>query len=160
MTVTALGVDGYWLPVKDGDDRARALYLRHYSAEKSGHMRQQTGSRLFVAAGEKFVLLTVAADAVFVWLRNTVERYDKERGVICTLFRNESPVRSSDLIREAMALAWTRWPGERVFTYVNPGKIRSVNPGACFKYAGWRRCGMSKGGLVILECLPEWQGHE
>jgi hypothetical protein len=145
-------VDGSWLPVRDGDPRARALYLRHYSAEKG--MAYRTGSPLFVAPGEKFVLLTLACDALFVWLRNTVQRWDRQEGVNCAAFRNESPARSSDLIREAMALAWARWPGQRLFTYVNPAKIRSTNPGYCFKQAGWRRCGESAQGLVILEALP------
>jgi hypothetical protein len=145
-------IDGHWLPVKDGDDRARALYLRHYSANKN--RPQGAHSRQFVAAGQKYVLLNTEGTAVFVWLRNTIERYDRQEGVICTLFRNESNVRSSDLIHEAMDLAWRRWPGERLFTYVNASKIRSTNPGYCFKQAGWKTCGMSKGGLVILECLP------
>lgn len=141
-----------WFAVKDGDDRARALYLRHYSAEKNA--KQRTDSPLFVAAGQKFVLLNTEGTATFVWLKNTIERYDKQVGVCCTLFRNESRVLSSDLIREADELAWARWPGERHFTYVSPSKVRSTNPGACFKMAGWRRCGESKGGLVILEILP------
>jgi len=150
MTTTM--IDSHWIAVKDGDDRARALYLRHYSAEKN--RRPGHHSRQFVAAGQKFVLLNTEGTAVFVWLKNTIERYDHQIGVVCSLFRNESSIRSSDLIREAMELAWQRWPNERLWTYVNPKKIRSTNPGACFRFAGWRRCGMSKRGLVILECLP------
>lgn len=43
----------------------------------------------------------------------------------------------------------------RLFTYVEPGKIRSTNPGYCFKKAGWRACGRNKTGkLVLLERLP------
>jgi hypothetical protein len=41
-----------------------------------------------------------------------------QRGVNCAVFRNESSVLSSELIREACGLAWTRWPGERLYTYV------------------------------------------
>ena len=54
---------------------------------------------------------------------------------------------------QAVEIAWRRWPGERLFTYVNGGKIRSTNPGYCFLMAGWRKCGISKVGLTILE-LP------
>ena len=68
-----------------------------------------------------------------------------------TVFRNEGPLLSSDLIREACGIAWERWPGERLFTHVNPSKVQSTNPGYCFLRAGWRRCGKTKGGLVILE---------
>jgi len=46
-----------------------------------------------------------------------------------------------------------KWPGERLYTYVNSHKIRSTNPGYCFLRAGWRKCGMTKGGLIILEKL-------
>jgi hypothetical protein len=34
---------------------------------------------------------------------------------------------------------------------VNPEKIRSVNPGCCFKKAGWKQCGITKGGILIFE---------
>ena len=61
------------------------------------------------------------------------------------------------VIREADALADERWPQEaRHYTYVAPQRVRSTNPGYCFQQAGWRRCGLTKGGhgrdqLVILE---------
>jgi hypothetical protein len=60
------------------------------------------------------------------------------------VFRNEGAGRSSDLIKTAMDRAWMRWPGERLFTYVNPRKIASRNPGYCFKAAGWKRVGRTK----------------
>ena len=85
------------------------------------------------------VLLSQCGRALFVWLRNTVERYDHQVGVNCTVFRNEGARGlSSELIREADELAWQRWPGERHFTYVDDSKIRSSNPGYCFLKAGWR----------------------
>jgi len=147
-------IDGHWLPVKDGDDRARALYLRHYS-RKPNYNRPR--ARQFAGTGDYLMLLTVNCQALFVWVRPPDGvQFSGQVGVNCSVFRNESSTRSSDLIREAMELAWRRWPGERLFTYVNPRKIRSTNPGYCFKAAGWRRCGVSKGGLVILEALPTW----
>ena len=42
-----------------------------------------------------------------------------ETGVNCAVFRNEGPVRSSELIMAADAVAWLRWPGERLYTYVD-----------------------------------------
>jgi len=43
-------------------------------------------------------------------------------------------------------------PDERLYTFVNPRKIRSSNPGYCFLKAGWRKCGITKWQkLVILE---------
>ena len=154
MTTAALAyqtalVEGYWLPVSDGDPRARDLMRRHYSAH---HYADGRNPRLFVGPGEKMVLLTLPCDALFVWRKFISD--DGQTGVNCAVFRNESPILSSTLIREAMELAWARWPGQRLYTYVNPRKIASTNPGYCFKRAGWRTCGMSKGGLVILERLP------
>jgi hypothetical protein len=99
------------------------------------------------------VLLTPDDKALFVW-RKFISG-DGQQGVNCAVFRNESAARSSDLIRAAQAMAWERWPGSRLYTYVNPRKIRSNNPGCCFIKAGWKRCGMTKWKrLIILECLP------
>lgn len=97
-------------------------------------------------------LMTPCAKAIFVW-RKFIPM-DNQRGVNCSIFRNEGAGRSSDLILAAMDLGWDRWPGARFFTYVNPRKIKSTNPGFCFKAAGWRVCGETKGRLVILECYP------
>ena len=79
---------------------------------------------------------------------------DDQTGINCAVFRNESSMLSSDLVREADELAWQKWPGQRHYTYVAPNKVASAHPGYCFKKAGWRKCGTSKGGLVILEVLP------
>ena len=146
---------GSWYAVKDGDMVARSLWLRHYSAKSNAARRPVGSERLFVGPGGKLVLMTADSLAVFAW-RLARYRCDGEIGVECTLFRNESPLRASDLIREASDLAWCRWPGERLFTFVNPSKIRSTNPGFCFLEAGWtrlKRC--TKTGLRILEKLPE-----
>jgi len=78
-------------------------------------------------------------------------RLDAQTGINCAVFRNESPVKSSDLILEAEQWAWNRWPQHRLFTFVNPKRIISTNPGYCFQRAGWRKCGRSTKGLIILE---------
>lgn len=75
-------------------------------------------------------------------------------GICCAIFRNESPILSSTLILEAEQHAWARWPGQRLYTYVNGAAIRSTNPGYCYLKAGWSKCGATKSGLVILEKLP------
>lgn len=136
----------HWYAAKDGDARARALFDRHYSRYRYADGRRP---KLFVGPGEKIVLLTASCDALFVW-RKFISM-DHQAGVNCAVFRNEGKFLSSDLIREACELAWQRWPGERLYTYVNGRKIKSTNPGYCFLVAGWRKCGVTKGGLVILE---------
>jgi len=123
-----------------------ALYERHYSAHqyKDGRVR-----RLFAGPGEKIVLRTRTGDAGFVW-RNFVSDSD-ERGINCAFFRNEGPLLSSELIRQADAVADKVWACRRHYTYVDPAKVRSSNPGFCFLAAGWRRCGKTLGGKLILE---------
>lgn len=150
-----------WLPVKDGDPRAAALYRRHYSCyQYADNRRNQHGYRnrfLFLGPGEKMALMTVGCDALFAW-RKFIDK-SGQVGVNCAIFRNESPHLSSVLILEAERHAWVRWPGERLYTYVNASAIKSSNPGYCFLKAGWQKCGTTKGGLMILEKAP-WSAQE
>lgn len=143
-----------WIPVKDGDPRAVGLYRRHYSAKKINHGVVIDYCRLgFSGIGESLILLTVDCKALFGWRKQKINDAG-QLGVNCFVFRNESNLLSSDLILEAEQCAWRKWPGERLFTFVNAKKIRSSNPGACFKFAGWAFCGITKGGLIILEKMP------
>ena len=139
----------HWIPTRDGNDTARGIFDRHYSriCYADGRFR-----RIFVGPGEKMVLITAQADALFVW-RKFISM-DRQQGVNCAVFRNESDHQSSALIGEAMRLAWERWPGERLYTYVNATRIRSTNPGYCFQMAGWGKAGRSGGGLHILSIGP------
>jgi hypothetical protein len=102
------------------------------------------------------VLLSTCCRALFIWVKNTVERFDRQVGVNCAVFRNEGAGLSSELIREADELAWQRWPGERHFTYIDDAKIRSTHPGFCFLMAGWQKAGRNADGrLTILERLAD-----
>lgn len=138
-----------WLAVKDGDARARAIFNRHYSRRRYADGRRP---KLFVGPGEKVVLLTPECDALFVW-RKFINQ-DRQAGVNCAIFRNEGARKSSELILAAERIAAARWPGVRLYTYVNETKVRSGNPGYCFLMAGWRKCGRTKSGLIILEKIP------
>lgn len=143
-----------WWLTKDGDLDCLDLYNRHYSAYRYADGRER---KLFVGPGEKIVLRTGQGDAAFVW-RNFIDDSGQE-GVNCAVFRNESPHRSSHLIRQADAIADCLWPDSRHYTYVDPEKVRSTNPGFCFIAAGWCRCGYTKGGLVILERKAALKGE-
>lgn len=153
--VACLELGNPWLPVRDGDPRALDLYRRHYSAKRVSIARRHCG---IGGPGERMILLTVTCDALWVWRRRQ-ERLaqncrgydDGQRGVMCGVFRNEGPILSSLLVKAACVLAWQRWPAARLFTYVDSDKVASRNPGYCFKQAGWRTCGKTKGGLWILE---------
>lgn len=157
VTIQKTFLDCYWLPAKDGDERATALYRRHYSfcGYKDGRLSDTSnGNRWLIAGpGQKLLLMTTGCDALFVW-RKFIDK-SGQVGVNCAVFRNESGILSSVLILEAEEWAWQRWPGSRLYTYVNAGKIASANPGYCFKRAGWHTCGVTKSRkLVILEKLP------
>ena len=144
---------GHWYAVKDGDRRATALYERHYSAVNI-KARRRMGDPRICGPGEKLVLLIPGQNALFVWRRANRPDLAGQSGVYCSVFRNETDILSSKLILEAEHLAWQRWPGERLYTYVNPNKIRSTNPGYCFQMAGWTNAGITQGGLVIFEKMP------
>lgn len=141
----ALGL--YWRECRDGDAGARSVYDRHYSRIRYADGRQP---KLFVGPGQKTVLITEDGKAIFVWRK--FKDASGQSGVNCAVFRNEGSILSSLLILDAEEIAWKRWPGERLYTYVQSKSIRSTNPGSCFKHAGWRACGITKWNkLTILE---------
>lgn len=136
----------WWLS-KDGDADGLKMYERHYSAHRYADGRKRTQ---FVGPGQVIVLRTFDGDAFFVW-RKFIDD-SGQQGVNCAVFRNESTHQSSELVRQADAVADFAWPGERHYTLVNPKAVRSANPGYCFLAAGWRRCReRTKSGLMILE---------
>lgn len=152
----------FWWITKDGDVNCLAMYERHYSAYQYRDGRER---KLFCGPGEKCVLRTDTADAFFVWKRFRDACIDHrtglpQEGVNCAVFRNEGPQESSELIRQADAIADCLWPNSRHYTYVSEKNVRGELPGACFLFAGWRyvrrgtKRSRTKSGLLILERLP------
>jgi hypothetical protein len=141
-----------WIEVKDGNDTARAIFDNHYSRYVYADGRKP---KLFMGPGEKMVLLSVKADAVFGW-RKFISR-DAQDGVNCAIFRNQGDDVAHELILAAERLAWARWPGERFYTYVDPRKVTPTMVrgypvwGWCFFKAGWRFSGVTKSGKIILD---------
>lgn len=124
-----------------------ALYERHYSCHHYSDFRVR---KLFAGPGEKLVLLHSEGKALFVW-RKFIENHEtKPKGINCAVFRNESALLSSDLILEAERVAWCRWPGERLYTYVSA----NLN-GWCFIRAGWKQRGETKGRLKVFDKFPK-----
>lgn len=74
-------------------------------------------------------------------------------GWTCTIFRNEGLWLSSDLVRGAedylLSSGKTIGP-DGLITYVFDSKVKSANPGFCFKIAGWRVRGRSADGRKTL----------
>jgi hypothetical protein len=138
-------VEPIWYLTKDGDKSCMELFRRHYSFKpyKDGRETKQ-----FVGPGETIVLRTERADAAFVW-RNFIDD-SGQIGINCAFFRNEGPHRASELIRQADAIADHVWPSQRHYTFVDEKKVRGTCPGYCFIRAGWKRCGKTLSGKLIL----------
>lgn len=73
------------------------------------------------------------------------------------MFRNLGPNLSSDLIVTALVSTYVRWvdryghlPTERLRTEVEVKKIKSSNPGYCYKMAGWTVDRLVRGKLYLL----------
>lgn len=126
------------------DQECRELADRHY-------IRRTPGARQFAYSGRKLVLRDTAGEVLWVWMfPDTAMRMDGQTGYNCAIFRNESARRSSEIILEAEQHAITKWGPDRMYTYVDPAKVRSTNPGYCYLKAGWHKHGYSKGGKVLL----------
>ena len=147
----------HWWLTKDGDVDCLRMYERHYSAYHYADGRHRV---LFCGPGEKVVLRTEHADAFFVWRRFIDDCIDvrtgaRQDGINCAAFRNKGRILSSELIQQADTIADCLWPNRRHYTYVNPSRLTSANPGYCFIRAGWRRCGRTNGGLMVLERVSD-----
>lgn len=125
------------------DAEMAMLADRHYS-------RRTVGARQFLYSGRKIVIRDAEGDVLFGWLfPDEDKRMDGQVGYNCAIFRNESQRRSSEIILECEQIAIDRWGPNRMYTYVNPSKILSVNPGYCFKQAGWRNVRNTDGSIRI-----------
>ncbi len=142
----------HWIRIAKCDPRAAALADRHYS-------RRTRGSPQFMPPGQTVVLITLAGDAVFGWWRphpaSGLRQMNGLDGWTCTIFRNEGPFLSSDLILDAeTALEEYGCGPDGLLTYVWDRRIRSSNPGCCFKAAGWHQRGRSADGRKTLLWKP------
>ena len=125
------------------DPELVSLADRHYS-------RQTPGSWQFLPPGRTLVIRDHAGTVVLAWLHQQF-RDDGETGFNCAIFRNESERLSSQVILECERLLVSHWGTGRAFTYIDPSKIKSSNPGFCFKRAGWKFVRRNPDGKHILE---------
>ena len=131
------------------DARALPLADAHYN-------RRKVGSPQFVPPGGNVVLLTLDADAL--WVTSTpfaqYVRHDWPGAWVNSLFRNEGPSLSSELIIEATAASRAILgdpPPEGIVSFIDPSKTRRKrDPGRCYIRAGWHYLGLTKGGLVVV----------
>ena len=167
--------------LSSSSDRA-ALDIVDGTGPHEGHgphySRRTPGSKTFTGVGQEIVLVHDSGLAVWAVVR---QRTPSRRGTGGSrgrtgqadpapryvwrnmLFRRlpECPERASDLIRSATAETYRRWlerygelPAERLRTEVGIKKIRSTNPGCCYKKAGYTSERVVNGKLYLLAPLP------
>jgi hypothetical protein len=128
-----------WELTHKADKRGAALADRHYS-------RRTVGSPQFMPPGDTIVLVTPDGLAVWGWWRphprSGIVAMNGLDGWTCSIFRNEGPHLSSDLVLAAETALVESGRGcgpDGMLTYVWDKRVRSTNPGACYKHAGWTR---------------------
>ena len=147
----------FWVLSNRADRELLPLVDRHYS-------RKTPGAPQFVSPGRCLVLKTPVNNAVWVtsWPYRQYTHHDWAGAWVCSIFRNESPHLSSEMIRSAIGITRWKWPlvpDEGMITFVNRKKVRpKKNPGYCFEMAGFSHVGYTKSGLITLHLgagMPE-----
>lgn len=153
--VNLWGDDRTWLVVPKFAPAAARLADGHYS-------RRTIGSPQFMPPGQTLVLMTPDELALFGWWRphpsSGVRAMNGLDGWTCTIFRNTGPMLSSRLILAAESELLGRYDvgPDGFITYVWDARVASVNPGYCFKVAGWRATGRSADGRkTLLQKSPD-----
>jgi len=141
-----------WEVSHRADPIAAKIADRHYN-------RQRIGARQFVPPGRCIVLRLFNCQALWVtsWPLPEFTKHAWAGAWVNSCFRNESSMLSSELIIEAVAITRGYWnpPPLGIITFVDSTKVKSSNPGYCYKKAGFRKCGKTKGGLIAFQMLPE-----
>ena len=135
------------------DPVARALADRHYN-------RQSPGASQFVPPGRCLVLTAPQALWVTSWPLAQFVQHAWAGAWVNSLFRREGgDVLASEMIRQAVAATRWRWPEVPdlgMVTFVDASQVRHKrDPGRCYRHAGFRRVGHTKGGLVAWQMLPD-----
>jgi hypothetical protein len=142
-----------WTLTNKGDQECARLADRHYS-------RRKIGSPQFMPPGQTIVLKLPGA--LWGWWRPHpdcgIRAMNGLDGWTCTIFRNEgSGYLSSELViaaEHSLVVAGHGCGPDGMLTYVWDSKIRSRNPGYCFKRAGWGGVGRSRDGRKTLLTKP------
>jgi hypothetical protein len=120
------------------DAEMSMLADRHYS-------RRTVGARQFLYSGRKLVLRNAEGSVLFAWLYpDPAMRMDGQTGYNCAIFRNESSRRASEIILEAERAAFDKWGPNRLYTYVDPAKTKTIKVrgrrvvGWSYLKAGWK----------------------
>lgn len=167
-----------WVLSSSSDPRALAIVdgLGRFSGLGPHYSRRTPGSRTFTGIGQEIVLVTDDEAAVWAVVRQRVPAprgsgaSRGRAGVPNTstrfvwrnnMFRNLSGELSSDLIRAAVETTYREWarrygslPVETLRTEIDPARIRSQNPGYCYKRAGWHHARTVRGKVFLDAPCP------
>jgi len=144
-----------WCLSHRADPEAVAIADRHYN-------RQKIGSPQFVPPGRCIVLKTLCGRALWVssWPFAEYVKHDWAGAWVNSLFRNEGQphLKSSLLIRQAVAVTRHIWgdpPPLGLVTFVDAFHVRRKrDPGRCYRKAGFRQVGFTKGNLWAWQLMP------
>lgn len=154
-------ITDHWYASHRADQRTRVIADRHYN-------RQKVGAPQFVPPGRCRVLVTEVADAFWVtsWPYGAYVKHAWPGAWICSAFRNESPVLSSLLIREAVMATvafWGEIPDLGMISFIDATKVRKKRDwGRCYLKAGWERertadgeWARTKAGLYVVRATRD-----
>jgi hypothetical protein len=165
--------DVYWLLASSSDAACLKIVdgLDEFSAFGPHYSRRTPGSKTFTGIGQEIVL--ISRDKTAVWAvdhQRTPSRRGSggSRGRTGTtdpkpvyvwrnmLFRNLGNVLSSDLIKHAVWITYQSWinkygtlPNARLRTEIDPKRVRSTNPGYCYKKAGFFNARRVRGKIYL-----------
>lgn len=139
----------YWWKTWRADPVVKLLADRHYN-------RQNRLSPQFVPPGKCLVLSTENANAFWV-TSAPIAAFVKHAWPgywVCSAFRNESDILSSNLILDALSCSRFYLPPPdalAMVTFIDPRYVRRKRDyGRCYRKAGFAPCGETKSGLIAL----------
>ena len=162
-----------WLLSSSSDPRALAVVdgLGRFRRFGAHYSRRTPGSRTFTGVGQEIVLVTDNGRTVWAVIRQKTParigtgtsrgRLGESDGAVCyvwrnMMFRNLYGGVASDLIREAVARTYAEWacrygdvPTEPLRTEVDVARVRSGEPGRCYRLAGWTDGPLRRGKLIL-----------
>ena len=137
-----------WRLAKTTDRLALDIYdgLGDFSEHGPHYSRRTVGGHRVMGPGRQVVLLHESGKALWTVIYQRPPA-SKIPGLMLwrnTVFRNLGAGLSSDLIRSATDATYREWfarygelPPARLRSEVDRSHIKSVNPGYCYKLAGW-----------------------
>lgn len=173
-----------WVLSSSADPRAREILdgEGRWAGHGPHYSRRTPGSGSFVGVGKEIVIRTRAVDALWavVYQKTPTPRgTGKSRGRTGvehraryvwrnTVFRRmPGAALASLLIETATWETYRRWveryeslPGERLRTEVNTREVKSINPGYCYKVAGWEPERVVRGKLYLLAPVVQREAFE